>query len=247
MVRTRLKKISYFLFVAQLIFSDFSFSQTPYRLSSPGDFLTAGAVIPLNIAGNLSYHRIQPLTSEQISLLNRQSVCGFDRHSTYHYSLRAEKASDAFLYFSLATPLFLMADAEIRKDALVLGVMYFEIAGLTSAETQLIKAFVHRIRPFVYNENAPLSKKLKADAQASFFSGHSSMSAAAVLFTAAAYTSYYHKNQRTAIYLAASSIPLATGFLRYKAGKHFPTDIIAGLILGAANGLLISKLHETID
>ena len=39
-------------------------------------------------------------------------------------------------------------------------------------------------------------------------------------------------------------IPAITGYLRVKAGKHYPTDTIAGYLLGATAGILIPQLHK---
>ena len=87
---------------------------------------------------------------------------------------------------------------------------------------------------------------MKADANASFFSGHTAMTASAAAFTATVY-SIYHPDSKALpyIYISAAAIPLTTGYLRYKAGKHFPTDIAAGLIVGALNGFLIAKWHKS--
>lgn len=35
-----------------------------------------------------------------------------------------------------------------------------------------------------------------------------------------------------------------TGYLRYAAGYHFPSDILAGAALGAFTGWLVPQLHE---
>ncbi len=44
----------------------------------------------------------------------------------------------------------------------------------------------------------------------------------------------------------AGSLTLAatTGYMRYQGGKHFPTDIISGAIIGSLAGWGVPKLHE---
>jgi membrane-associated phospholipid phosphatase len=44
---------------------------------------------------------------------------------------------------------------------------------------------------------------------------------------------------------AAAVVPAWTGYQRYKAGKHFPTDVIAGYLVGGACGILIPELHKS--
>ena len=46
------------------------------------------------------------------------------------------------------------------------------------------------------------------------------------------------------IWTGAVLIPLTTGYLRYKAGKHFPSDILAGFIIRSINGILIPQLQK---
>ena len=35
-----------------------------------------------------------------------------------------------------------------------------------------------------------------------------------------------------------------TGYLRYAAGRHYPTDILAGAAMGAFVGYIVPSLHE---
>jgi len=35
------------------------------------------------------------------------------------------------------------------------------------------------------------------------------------------------------------------GYLRYKSGKHFPTDILTGALIGSAIGYFIPFIHRT--
>ena len=42
----------------------------------------------------------------------------------------------------------------------------------------------------------------------------------------------------------------ATGtmiYMRHKAGKHFPTDLLAGTALGVASGILVPHFHKNKD
>jgi len=93
----------------------------------------------------------------------------------------------------------------------------------------------------------PLDDKLDRDANRSFFSGHASHTAAFSFFMAKVIHDY-HKNAKRKvkriIWISAATIPMFTSYLRVKAGKHFPTDVITGYIVGASVGFLIPHLHK---
>jgi len=44
------------------------------------------------------------------------------------------------------------------------------------------------------------------------------------------------------IWTTAALIPAITGYLRVKGGKHFPTDVVVGYVVGALVGILVPRL-----
>ena len=46
-------------------------------------------------------------------------------------------------------------------------------------------------------------------------------------------------------YCAALIPPAIVGYYRYKAMRHFPTDIMVGMAVGATVGILVPHLHKT--
>jgi membrane-associated phospholipid phosphatase len=226
-----------------IFFVNTCFAQQPFKLSSPGDLITGGVVIPLNLGGNFLYLNKKPFTEDEIKQFQVSNINGFDRSAVKHNSLASAKASDALLVISIASPAILMLDKKLREDIGIKGVMYFETIGLTAAEIQIVKGLIRRARPYVYNPDVPVSSKMKPDATCSFFSGHTAMAAAACFFAAGIYSGTFTKKGNWP-WLAAAVLPISTGYFRYNAGKHFFTDILAGLIVGAANGILITELHK---
>lgn len=219
--------------------------QGSIELKRPKDPIIFGTGAALFLTGNYFYRKKDPLTAEQIADLKIEDVNSFDRPATNNYSVSAKNASDILLYSSLALPAILLADKDIRKDALPVMAVYLQSLIITGAEIQFVKGLVDRPRPFVYNSNAPMDEKLLPDADASFFSSHTALTANAATFTATVYTIYHPDSKALPyIYVAAAAIPLTTGYLRYEAGKHFPTDIATGLIVGAINGYLMAKWHK---
>ena len=236
------KRILLFLFF--LIFEGSSYAQGDFKLSSPGDVIGGGLILPLNIGGNIFYKNKLPLTIEKINSLDANSINPFDRSAVKHYSLSSKKASDIMLAASLVIPFSLLLDKNTREDPGVKGVIYIETLGITAAEIQIVKSLVSRARPFTYNAQVPLSKKLNPDADCSFFSGHTATATAACFFAAGIYGEVYPKNN--GLIWAAASVPsLLTGYFRYSAGRHFFTDILTGFIVGAVNGFIITEIHKS--
>ena len=188
---------------------------------------------------------IKPLTEEEINRLNPLSISSFDRISTTTYSLGSRKLSDKFLYSSFGFPTVLLLDQESRDEFGVVGLMYFETMLLNNALTGLSKSIFRRSRPYAYNKDVDISLKLGTSTRLSFFSGHTSNVAAAAFFSAKVYADNNpNSNMKTVYWSTAVIIPAIQGFLRVKGGKHFPTDVIAGYVVGALAGILVPQLHK---
>jgi membrane-associated phospholipid phosphatase len=233
--------LKHFLIIVSVFFTLQSLAQ-PLQ-TGKRDYFYTGFLVPFNITGYVFLQHKQGLTPEQINMLTVDDISRIDRSATLNYSLQAARTSDLFLYTSLGAPLFLAFNSAIKPDAGKGGIVYLETISLASAEIALIKALVKRPRPFVYNPRAPEHKKTERDALSSFFSGHTAMTSTAAFFAANTWLRYNEGNQAM-IYSAAALIPLSTGYLRYRAGKHFPTDIAAGIIIGAFNVWVTDRLHR---
>ena len=133
----------------------------------------------------------------------------------------------------------------MRKDFGPLMGLYGETLFITAGVTHLSKRWVKRTRPFIFNENVPLEKKLGKDAQYSFFSGHTSITAATTFFTAKVFSDYFPESKwKCAVWTGAVTIPAAVAYFRVRNGRHFPTDVIAGYGMGAFFGYIIPHLHK---
>ncbi|HNP47746.1 MAG TPA: phosphatase PAP2 family protein [Bacteroidia bacterium] len=234
-----------FVFISLLWSITSASAQVPFKLYNPGDYFAGAGIIGINFGSNALYNHKSPLTDTEIAALSVQNISSFDRSATRFYSRQAARWSDGFLIAGTLLPAGLFIAKEFRDDNGIVAVMALESILLSSAEVQLVKGLVKRPRPFVYNPIAPQSEKRKKDATASFFSGHTALTATASMYTASVYTMTHPDNKRDPwIWTGAVLIPLTTGYLRYKAGKHFPSDILAGFIIGSINGILIPQLHK---
>lgn len=184
---------------------------------------------------------------EHIMGLNPESVNEFDESATRQYSPKADKASDILLYTSMASPVLLMADPAIRKDWLEISVITLETYAIGLGLTALSKKLVDRYRPIAYNENLSLEERAENGSLNSFMSGHTAATAMSTFMVATIITDYHPDTKwKPLIWTMAAGVPLTTGMLRYKAGKHYFTDVIAGYAVGALTGIAVPKIHKRI-
>jgi len=194
--------------------------------------------------------RKPPLDSLKIIGLDANDINRFDRSATWQdpeFAPVSRKISDATLAISNALPFFLLLNKRIRQDWADVLLLFLETQAIVG-NLYSWGSVVHidRIRPLVYNPDIPWEEKTGIRTKNAFYSGHTSMSASASFFTAKVYCDYHPElgNKKFLIYSLALVPPALTGFFRYKGLKHFPTDVITGLVVGASAGILIPHLHK---
>lgn len=122
-------------------------------------------------------------------------------------------------------------------------VIFFRTWGWNGALTEFFRLASSRPRPYVYAEPAFFSGN--PGDYTSFYSGHTSFCAAAMTFLV--FSLRRLDASRLAIGLGIScGLPLVfmTGTLRVLAGRHFPTDVLAGAFMGALVAVLVSRVHS---
>jgi undecaprenyl-diphosphatase len=115
------------------------------------------------------------------------------------------------------------------------------LTALTSALTDMIKIAVRRPRPYDYAQPSTTN----TDAVLSFPSGHAS--GVASVAATASYLAFVRapRTPRPWVTLGAGIVlSAAVDYGRVRAGAHFPTDVIAGTLLGASVGVLVPHLHR---
>ena len=228
-----------------LLITDHSLAQSPYHLNwqKETSVLVAGSLT----AGLGLYYRSKTpiLQIDEIELLDKSSINSFDRVAIDNYSSAADRWSDVFWGGSHLIPLLYLTNKNSKSDFGKIGALYGEAFLLNASVTGLIKYTARRSRPFVYNPIVDIEKKLSRTARTAFLSGHTSMTATSCFFVAKVYSDYFpNSSWKPYIWTGAAIIPALTGYLRIKAGKHYPTDTIAGYALGAAVGVLVPQLHK---
>jgi len=219
----------------------------PYALTYKFDVPLATTGLGLNFAYFLMDKKTEKLQPSFYNTLDRQNINVFDRSAAYNWSRPAAIASDVLMFGSIAAPSFLLIDKNIRQDFTKVGVIWAQTMALNTGITNLTKVLVKRTRPYVYNPNAPEHYKLERDARYSFFSGHTSVSTSMCFMTAKIYSDYNPGSKALPyVWTTAAVVPATVAFLRWRAGKHFASDVIIGYLTGAAIGFLVPHLHKVI-
>ena len=113
---------------------------------------------------------------------------------------------------------------------------------ITANITQTVKMLALRNRPYT---QTPGFVSSKTDDHFSFFSGHSAITATAA--TTAILMALNQPNMSTwgkAAAYSAGGLALTTAILRVEAGKHYPSDVVTGILVGVAVAVINTKLHE---
>ncbi len=212
--------------------------------------------IPITVAGLVAskygtdYLRgREPKNLSQIPQLKPQDIWWFDRGATKQNPSEAEKyldRSNLFMRGAMFAPALMFIDSKVRDIWKEYTVLYFEAQSVNAAAYLAGAMPVSRMRPFMYNTNESLERKLGRNTTNSFFSGHTSVVATSTFFMTKVYFDLHPYAKNRLLWYGLASIPPAiTGYYRYKAGKHFPTDILTGFAVGALTGILIPKWHQT--
>lgn len=179
--------------------------------------------------------------------LDPTGVPGIDRTALGRWEPRAHRNSNllfgAALGLSLATGIL----AQQGEQPLVPVVIVLESGLLSSAITNVVKEAARRPRPYLYDPAIPVDLHKGRDDRHSFWSGHTSVTAALTFSTAhMVQHSDASPGVKTVTWVGAATVPAAMGWLRVKAGRHFPTDVLTGYAFGALVGWAVPYLHRRV-
>ena len=228
-----------------IILSSLQLSASPYKLSTATDSLLIGSGTALLASSFYLQSKVTPLTDDDIASLSNNNINKFDRSAADNWSSNGNTWSYITLASTMISPIGFMFNDKTRDDFIILGVMYGESLLITNGLNMTVKSVAQRKRPFVYNDDAPYNDKKKKDAVLSFYSGHTANAFNSAVFVSTVFSDYYPQNQWRYVVWGTSLLAASTtGYLRYYSGKHYPTDIIAGAIIGSITGWGIPALHR---
>jgi membrane-associated phospholipid phosphatase len=235
----------YFLMTILLFPCTVFAENSPYKLSLAKDvtLISVGAAFNVTNYFIADYH--STLKQQDLVLMSRSDVNWFDRRATYNWSLKYDSMSNVTRDVVFFMPLSLLLSDYIRQDILTISVLYIETWLIANGVKDCLKSITGRPRPYVYNEDVDDEIKMTRDAIRSFPSGHTTIAFFSGAFFATVFSDYYPKSEwKLPVWIASLSIAVATGYFRYKAGKHYPTDILAGAVIGGVAGYGVPYLHK---
>lgn len=194
-------------------------------------------------------HRVGIEDAAEVPELSPGEVPVFDRWSLGYRSMRLDRWStrtgDILMAFPAALTLWDIATASEPPSAigrdLVIGAEVFCFA---SALPLLSKAWIERPRPMAYDPRLSTGQETSGDADASFFSAHTTGAFAAAVFTGYTFQ-LKHPDSPLAPWIWSGTLggAAAVGAMRIYSGKHFFSDVAVGALAGSACGYVIPRLH----
>lgn len=220
-------------------------SSEVYKLNLAADIPITAVGTGWSIFAFTKIYNKDASTIQEIENLDKNDVPSFDRSAAGNNNRDANVISDYPFYGSLAVPLGLIADREIRQDLGKIGFIYLEAMAITGLFYTGSVYFVDRYRPATYDTSIPAEERAKGNNKDSFIAGHPGMVATATFFTAKVYSDYHPDSDfKYALYGLAVAATGATSYLRLIAGKHFPSDLLAGVTVGTLSGILVPHFHK---
>ena len=153
------------------------------------------------------------------------------------FSRTASRTSDILLAVTMAMPVGLDLARDESGHALRLGTYAGGVLG-SGIVAGVMKEFWRRPRPYNFHKAPGVRAYARAagkDATVSFPSGHTTLAFAAAAAGGWIYASDNDDTSaRAAVWFTGTTIAGATAVLRMRAGKHYPSDVAMGAVIGIA-------------
>jgi len=220
--------------------------QSPYKTSLAKECLILGSGFGLAATSEAFRRNADALTASEVENLAKIDINWVDRSAASNWSPDLRNASDVLVGACMASPLALLLSEEIRTDAGAISIICLETIVVSASVAGVLKAS-GRIRPLAYNPDVSLERKLRLqqDVRASFPSSHTALAFSSAVLLSTIYSDYFPDSKwRPYVWGGSLLVASTVGYLRYASGYHFPTDVLAGAVIGGTVGYLIPYLHR---
>jgi membrane-associated phospholipid phosphatase len=222
-----------------LLFSNKLFADDVYRFDMKRQFPIIATSSILSVTALLMSNNDDIIPEDRILKLNQNDINFIDRSAANNYSPSADRISDYLLYVCVLAPFALNFN---EKD---INFAVLEAYLVTGALVSLTKVTSQRLRPLAYNPDLSLSQRQQKRNLYSFYSGHTAFAFTGAVATAKIYGDLHPNSDKTLLYSTAVATAGTVGFLRVRAGQHFPTDVLVGGVVGTATTLLILEGNKS--
>lgn len=219
-----------------------------YSLSLWDVPLTVGAAA-VSVFGSMLYSDMEKPADGDVK--PRSELLPWDRPVAGRYAELPDKMSDWVAPVAVAP--VALAGYAWYNDGSVSGflgytLMYAQALSIQNGLNQIARSAKLWPRPYIYaeeGEGREAAENAKGEAYGSFFSGHASAAFTTAVFTAKLFDEMNPASPYSGI-VWATSLSLAgfVGVLRIAAGKHYPTDVVAGALVGTGVSILVLESHR---
>ena len=221
-----------------------------YDVSVRLDVPLALGIALTSALGVYQYYGMERVSTEDLRA--KSDFLPWDRPFVGHYSGWATAVSHYSAVLAVA-PLALAGYSWYKGDADgrdfgAFTLMFVEAIALQNALNQIVRSTQLWPRPFVYaksGEGAEKAKDARGEAYGSFYSGHASAAFTVATFTGEWFSEIYPNSRyKTLVWASSYALAAGVGILRVVAGKHYPSDVIIGALMGTGVSFGVLKLHE---
>jgi membrane-associated phospholipid phosphatase len=202
-----------------------------------------------NLIGLSVLDKKSRVSAAEAVLLSKSDVNSFDDFVFRYPSSGFDAAphrSDITMFSSVVLPAALLLHKDFNSWWLDYSLLYFKTHAIgANIYAWGIPHLVDRYRPLVYYDDTPIGARIGNRKANSFFSGHVSTTATGSFFLATMIADNLMEKNKWIAYTAGALPPAFVALDRMRAGKHFPSDVITGFIIGGAVGILVPKLHRS--
>ncbi len=239
-------RVGFVFVLAFFLFADLSkgyAADSPYGISLETDLPLLVLGIGASLAGNVRYAGMEPRSE----LPDKDRLLPWDRPFAGNRNRIADRASD-WMSLAIALPFAWegynwktgKSDAGEVATFLLTAV---EIGFLQNGLNLLVRSIRLWPRPELYSSEADISR---GEAWGSFYSGHASAAFSLAVFSGMWFDA---KNPGSSLSPVVWSVSLASAslvsVLRVWAGKHYPSDVLAGAVIGSLSSFAVLRLHRT--